>query len=174
MWQEQMEKLLELIQTGVHFINREGITLFYNQKMAEIDGLQRGDVLGKSIFHLFPSLNEETSTLVRALKSRKEMKEQVQTYVNFKGKQITSINTTYPVFHKEELIGAVELAEDITRIVQLNEQILQLRQQLLSKRKGERRSSNDPFIFSDLMGKAMAFFTPLTKEKGLPAQILRS
>lgn len=30
MWSKQMEKLLEFIQTGVHLINKEGITLFYN------------------------------------------------------------------------------------------------------------------------------------------------
>lgn len=131
MWQEQMEMLLEFIQTGVHLINKDGITLFYNQKMAEIDGLNQEHVLGKNIFHLFPSLTEESSTLVRALKTGKEITEQLQTYVNFKGKQITSINRTYPLRQNGEIIGAVELAEDLTRVVQLNEQILELRQQLL-------------------------------------------
>lgn len=152
MWREQMEKLLELVQIGVHFINQDGITLFYNQKMADIDGLNQEDVLGKSIFHVFPSLTEDSSTLVRALKSGKEVKEHVQTYVNFKGKQITSINNTYPVHHQGQLIGAVELAEDITRIVQLNEQILQLRQQLILDRNSQKKKPKGLYHFSDLIG----------------------
>ncbi|HBI03030.1 MAG TPA: Fis family transcriptional regulator [Paenibacillaceae bacterium] len=140
MWAEQMEKLLEYIQTGVHLINKEGITLFYNQKMAEIDGLNQAHVLGKNLFNLFPSLTEESSTLVRALNTGKEIREQLQTYVNFKGQQITSINRTYPLLQKGEIIGAVELAEDLTRVVQLNEQILELRQQLIQHQfKGEDR-----------------------------------
>jgi arginine utilization regulatory protein len=158
MWPEQMEKLLEFIQTGVHLINKEGITLFYNQKMAEIDGLNQENVVGKNIFHLFPSLTEESSTLVRALKTGKEIREQVQTYVNFKGQQITSINRTYPLWQNGEIVGAVELAEDLTRVVKLNEQILELRQQLIEHQfKGEDRVQ--------LIGMDPAFLHALEKIK---------
>lgn len=158
MWQKQMEKLLEYIQTGVHVINKDGTTLFYNQKMAEIDGLERENVLGKNLFHLFPSLTEESSTLVRALKTGKIISEQLQTYVNFKGKQITSINQTYPLYDNGEIIGAVELAEDITRVVELNEQILELRQQLIRHKYKDKDTVH-------LIGKNPAFLEALDKMK---------
>lgn len=46
------EKMLNIIDVGVHLIDREGITIFYNDKMAETDGLKREQVVGKN-FELF-------------------------------------------------------------------------------------------------------------------------
>ncbi|UTW69429.1 hypothetical protein KHA80_21895 [Anaerobacillus sp. HL2] len=54
---------------------------FYNQTMAEIDGLTQSDVVGKNIFHLYPSLTNETSTLNLALSKGIKTVDVMQTYV---------------------------------------------------------------------------------------------
>ncbi|GEN35890.1 sigma-54 interaction domain-containing protein [Aneurinibacillus danicus] len=165
-WSEEFEWLLGIINVGIHLVDREGTTVFFNETMAEIDGLDRKDVIGQSVFDLFPSLTNESSTLIRVLSTGEEIVDKVQTYMNMKGKQITSINSTYPLRKGGEIIGAVELAEDITRIVQLNDQVLDLRQQLYKKTKEKKNTQNDTqYHFSDLIGESPLFQQALTRAK---------
>lgn len=149
--------ILNKIHDGVHIVDKQGETVFYNETMAEIDGLSREQVLGKNIFDLYPSLTDETSTLYLALQG-KETVEKTQTYVNLQGKQITSINSTYPLYENGEIIGAVEIAKDITKIMSMYDQILDLRKQLVeTKRKNKNSSGSADYHFSDLMGESPAF-----------------
>ncbi|WCK54964.1 sigma 54-interacting transcriptional regulator [Aneurinibacillus sp. Ricciae_BoGa-3] len=151
------EWLLGIVNVGVHIISSDGTTVFYNKRMAEIDGFEQENVVGRNIFHLFPSLTNESSTLIRVLHSGEEIVDKVQTYVNSKGKQITSINSTYPIKQAGNIMGAVELAEDITRVVHLHDQVLQLRQQLVQKNTRGKKSESTGYQFYDLIGESPLF-----------------
>ncbi|WP_261178183.1 PAS domain-containing protein [Anaerobacillus sp. CMMVII] len=67
-WSKHYEWVLNMVHVGVHVVDKNGMTVFYNQTMADIDGMEREKVIGKTIFHLYPSLTGETSTLNSALK----------------------------------------------------------------------------------------------------------
>lgn len=166
-WSDYMEWLLGMVNVGVHLVDKNGTTVFFNEKMAAIDGLRRKDVLGRNIFQLFPSLTNENSTLIRALHTGHSTVDQVQTYMNIRGKQITSINSTYPLLKQNVIIGAVELAEDITRIVQLNDQVLELREQLYHRTSGKKKhTTNDTlYHFGDLIGASKPFMQALIRAK---------
>ncbi|MDQ7862876.1 PAS domain-containing protein [Peribacillus frigoritolerans] len=83
----QFEWILNVINVGVHIVNKDGDTVFYNEMMAHIDGLDREQVLGENIFQLYPSLTDESSTLHVALEKGNETIESIQTYVNLKEKK---------------------------------------------------------------------------------------
>lgn len=160
------EKMLNIIDVGVHLIDREGITIFYNDKMAETDGLKREQVVGKNFFELFPSLTHETSTFMKVLQSGTEIREKIQTYVSVTGKRITTINSTYPILEHGEIIGALEVAKDITSIVHLHDQILDLRHQIYeSPAKDKKSASSARYHFSDLIGKNEAFLQTISFAK---------
>ncbi|MCZ8515088.1 sigma 54-interacting transcriptional regulator [Paenibacillus filicis] len=160
------EKMLNMIDVGVHLIDNKGITVFYNDKMAETDGFHREQVLGKNVFDLFPSLTNETSTFVKVLQTGKEIREKIQTYVNVEGKRITTINSTYPLLEDGEIIGALEVAKDITSIVHLHDQILDLRHQIYeSPAKDKKNASSAPYHFSDLIGKSELFLNAVSFAK---------
>lgn len=157
-WASQFEWILNIINVGVHLVDKQGETVFYNETMANIDGLSRQQVLGKNIFQLYPSLTDETSTLNLALQNGEEIVDKIQTYVNMRGKQITSINCTYPLLEDGEVIGAVEIAKDITNILSLHDQILDLRMQLFETRQKNKSSvGTADYHFSDLIGKNEVF-----------------
>ncbi|WP_171253225.1 PAS domain S-box protein, partial [Acinetobacter baumannii] len=65
--------LLGIINVGIHLVDKEGTTLFFNETMAEIDGLDRRDVIGQNVFDLFPSLTNESSTLIGVLRTGEEI-----------------------------------------------------------------------------------------------------
>lgn len=157
-WSKHYEWVLNIVHVGVHVVDKNGTTVFYNETMAEIDGMEREKVLGKTIFHLYPSLTSETSTLNLALKKGIETAEAMQTYVNLQGKQITTINSTHPLYEGNEIIGAVETAKDITRIVRMYDQTLELRKELFeTKKKGRASKGSADFQFCDLIGTSANF-----------------
>lgn len=100
---------------GIHAVDNNGRTVIYNEKMKEIEGLALEDVGDRSILELF-NFDQEESTLLKVLQSGKEQLNVKQTYWNRKGTEITTINDTYPIFNQHTLIGAVELARDVTAL----------------------------------------------------------
>ena len=57
--------------------------------------------------------------IVKSVAKWKEQLNVKQTYWNRNGTEITTINDTYPIFDGDELIGAVELARDVTALEKL-------------------------------------------------------
>ena len=104
---------IEQTAVGIHAINKKGKTIIYNKKMKEIEGLALEDIQDRSLLELF-NFDHEESTLLKVLQSEKELLNVKQTYWNRNGIEITTINDTYPIFDEGNLIGAVELARDIT------------------------------------------------------------
>lgn len=110
------EKVLDAIDAGVHVINSEGTTIFYNKKMGEIEEMKTADVLGKNIREVFSFHKNGDSTLLQVLKKGTKIPNIRQSYFNNRGQEITTINNTFPIEKNGTLIGAMEIARDVTKI----------------------------------------------------------
>ncbi|MFD1443919.1 sigma-54 interaction domain-containing protein [Thermoactinomyces vulgaris] len=110
------KQLIDDVEIGIHVIDRSGKTIIYNQKMAEIESMKREDVLHKNVLEVFSFSRDQGSTLLEAVRTGKETRRVKQTYYNNKGKEITTINDTYPIRVDGEIIAAVEMAKDITKL----------------------------------------------------------
>lgn len=108
----------DTISVGIHAIDRNGRTILYNEKMKNIEGLDLQDVADRSLLELF-QFDQQESTLLKVLQSGYPVLNVKQTYWNRNGHEITTINDTYPVLEEGELIGAVELARDVTSLERL-------------------------------------------------------
>lgn len=124
---------------GIHAVDHTGRTVIYNNKMKAIEGFELEEVADRSILELF-NLNQEESTLLVVLQSGIEQLNVKQTYWNRKGNEITTVNDTYPIFHEEELIGAVEIASDVTALEKFILHPL--------------RKDSDPVTFSQVIAKS--------------------
>ncbi|ABR48520.1 sigma54 specific transcriptional regulator, Fis family [Alkaliphilus metalliredigens QYMF] len=151
-----LDQILQSIDEGVHVVDNKGKTILYNQAMAELEGMKLEEVIGESLLDVFPSLNDETSTLLKVLETQKPIVDQVQTYFNNHSKKITTINTTFPLYQEGEKIGAVEIAKDITKIKNLSDQVLTLQQQLI-KPSPPYKSEIKRYTFENLIGKSHIF-----------------
>lgn len=150
MTNEVLAAILKSIDEGIHVVNTEGITIFYNEVAAKHDGLEVDEVLGKPLLEVFPSLSTETSTLYKVLNTKKPIFNQPQTYMNKHSVKIDTINTTLPIFVQEKIIGAVEIAKDYSRMKILSERLLEL-QKGLNKRKQEPKAKNTNYTLDDLL-----------------------
>jgi arginine utilization regulatory protein len=126
--------ILESISQGVHVVDRRGVTVIYNKAASEIDGLSEREVIGKDVLSVFPSLDRHTSTLLRVLRTGVPELEQQQTFTNYKGKKITTINSTYPIVSGGKVVGACEVSSDVTGLKEMSERILDLGRELRGRR----------------------------------------
>ncbi|MEH7254546.1 sigma 54-interacting transcriptional regulator, partial [Neobacillus niacini] len=73
----------------------------------------------KNLLDVFMFKEDQSSTLVKALQEGKEAKNVKQTYFNNKGREITTNNNTIPIYVNDKLMGAVEIANDVTKLERL-------------------------------------------------------
>ena len=139
---ESLQAVLSTVDEGIHIIDDQGITLFYNQAASKLDNLLPEEVLGKHLLEVFPNLTRESSTLLKVLETGEPILNQQQTFANFKGKQITTINSTLPLFQDNQVVGAIEISKDITQVKELSEKVSLLQQELFrsSKTQGSDQS----------------------------------
>jgi arginine utilization regulatory protein len=152
--------ILNSIDEGIHVVNKHGQTVFYNPTMAKMEGMDYNQVINKDVLALFPSLTPETSTILRALRTREPVYDQVQTYFNNKGQRITSLNSTIPLWNGSDFIGVLEVAKDVTRMEDLALKVVDLQQRLYKRRQGKDEQAK-MYNFADIVGNSPALHHPL-------------
>ena len=132
---EILTAILETIDEGIHAVNGQGYTIYYNHIAAQLDGLKQEEVLGKHLLDIFPSLDVQTSTLLKVIENQEPIYNQHQSYTNIKGKQLVTVNSTLPLFVEGDCVGAVEISKDISRVKELSEKLVDLQAQMAKQQK---------------------------------------
>lgn len=147
--------ILEAVNQGIHVVDRDGVTIIYNHAASQIDGLSEREVLGRSVLSVFPSLDQHSSTLIRVLRTAVPELDTQQTFTNYKGKKITTLNSTYPIMVAGKVTGACEVSSDITQLKEMSEKILDLRRELRG-RGGRVPSAKSLYTLDDIVGESSA------------------
>jgi arginine utilization regulatory protein len=134
-------QLLDAVDVGIHIIDMEGRSVIYNRKMSEIEDMDKAEVLKKNVMEIFMFHSEEESRLLQALRRGAAHKNEKQTYFNFKGQEITTINDTFPLVSNGKRIGAVEIARDITKLERIS-------------RENAREKREAGFTFDQIIGQS--------------------
>lgn len=148
---EMLQAILGAIDEGIHVVDADGITIFYNHVAAKLDGLTAEEVLGKPLLEVFPSLDRESSTLLRVIESGESIYNQPQVYKNWKGVRVETINTTLPVRVGKRLVGAVEVAKDIGKLKELSERLVDLQAKISKPKRTKRTNEGLSFHFDDIL-----------------------
>ncbi|MBT2685747.1 sigma 54-interacting transcriptional regulator [Bacillus sp. ISL-37] len=164
--EEILSAILKCIDEAIHVVNTDGITIFYNEVAAKHDGLGISEVVGKPLLNVFPSLNNQSSTLLKVIETKKPIYNETQSFVNLHGRKIDTVNTTLPIFVQGELIGAVEIAKDYSQIKQLSERLVEI-QKSLKHRGGKAIKQQAGYMFRDLLTNNKHFMTVKKKAEKL-------
>lgn len=145
-----LKKILEYAPVGIHAIDNNYKTILYNEAMADLEGLSIEKVIGKDILDVFPSLTKQTSTLITAMESGKNILNRMQNYKNTKGEEITTVNTTVPLYDGKKVIGALEISNNMTHIREISDNIITLQKEIQSKNID---NGINRYTFDDLIGE---------------------
>lgn len=148
---QMLEAILGSIDEAIHAVNAEGITIFYNKVAAKHDGVEIDEVLGKHVLDVFPSLNSQTSTLLKVIETGKPIYQQSQTYKNNKGQLIDTVNTTLPIKVGEAIVGAIEIAKDLSRVKQLSQKLLELQEKVANQKTKPTATSGAKYHWDDFI-----------------------
>ena len=156
--------VVDILNQGIHVVDEDGVTVVYNRAASLLDGLFGAEVVGRRLLEVFPSLDEDSSTLLKVLKTGLLEPEKQQTFSNYKGKRITTVNLTHPIAVDGRVVGACEISTDITRMKEMAERIVDLQRELKDKASRVpisvpgRRSDAGPrrlFTLDDIVGESL-------------------
>ncbi|MDI6601068.1 MAG: sigma 54-interacting transcriptional regulator [Thermoanaerobacteraceae bacterium] len=147
------QDILEMIDMGIHIVDAKGNTVFYNAAMGRLEMMEPSNVIGKNLMEVFPSLNRGSSTLLHVLQTGETIVDKVQTYFNCRGQEITTINTTCPLIKNNRIVGAVEIARDITKLKELSEKVSYTHKSAKNKSSKQDRQLTR-YSFSDIIGES--------------------
>ncbi|MBF4695498.1 sigma-54 interaction domain-containing protein [Fusibacter ferrireducens] len=149
----QAKFLLNYISDGIQIVNSDGILIYCNRQAAMLDDINISESIGKHITEVYPSLIHEESTLLDVIESREMILNRDQTYRTYRGKLVTTINSTLPILDRGEIKGAVEISKNITEYKELSERYLDLQSQVREHDGGSRSSkaSKHYYNFEDII-----------------------
>ena len=92
--------------------DKYGYIEYYLTYRPELNNLKEREVLGKHITDIYPGLDNNTSSIMRVLKTGIPITNEYQMLSTFKGQSIKAVNTTLPIKDNDEIIGAVDVSPD--------------------------------------------------------------
>ena len=155
LFKENIREILDHIDGGIHIVDSDGKIIYYNKFAAHLDSINPEEAIGRHILEIYPSLTAETSTILRVIKNGQPILDHEQSFRNYKGKVIDTINTTIPIRSGRRIIGAVEISKDITEVKKLTEKVVDLQAELLLEEGIEQKrkeGSHAIYHFADIIG----------------------
>lgn len=153
-FRENIMEILDYLEEGIHVIDKNGIIVYYNSFAQGIDGIEDHKAIGSHLLEIYPSLTEDTSTLLMAIRTGTPIHKKEQIFLNYKGEKITTINSSIPIRGKGKILGALEISKDITTVRQMSEKIVDLQSKLYPKnKKSSNVNESAKFTFKDIIGK---------------------
>lgn len=142
--------IMDHITDGVQIFDAEGNMVYCNRRSAMLDDINIETAVGKNILEIYPSLTRETSTLLKVLSVGMPMFDLQQTYTTYKGKQVTTLNSTIPIREDGRIVGAIEFSNNITEVKALSEKVVDLQNKVYGGKKGNQQDEAR-FTFADIV-----------------------
>ncbi len=152
---ENIFEILDYIDEGIQIIDRNGKIVHFNKFAQSLDEIDRDKAIGRHILEIYPSLSYDTSTLLNVIRTGKPIFNIEQTFINYKGDKITTINSSIPIKSNGKIVGALEKSKDITDVRELSEKILDLQTELYKGQKStiSKQKSTASYTFVDIIGQ---------------------
>jgi arginine utilization regulatory protein len=153
--QENLEIILDYVSDGIQAIDKKGNIIYCNRTSAMLDDINREDAIGRHVLSIYPSLKKETSTLLKVVETGISIFNAEQTYTNYRGKKITTVNSTLPIKLKGEIVGAIEISRNITDVKALSEKLVDLQNKIYGGKDKKRTESDEAkYTFEDIIGNS--------------------
>ncbi len=144
---------LNVLEEGIHIVDSEGRTIFYSKGLEKIEHSKSNQVVGKHISEAY-MLDEESSVLLKVLKTGIAVKNYETTYMTSKGKTISITTNTYPIYDNGTIVAAVSVNKDTTNRKTMTETICRLQKQLYSRQQPYKNGTQ--YSFRDIIGNSEA------------------
>ncbi len=111
------------------------------------------DYHGKKYYEVYPHLDLKESTMTQCLKTGSVIYRDRQSFADCNGNKYTTRNITYPIIRFGEIVGAVELSQDITVLSDYTDDSIDVlnTKDDLPKEQGTMHAGSQGFTFEHIM-----------------------
>ncbi|MGL5314098.1 MAG: sigma-54 interaction domain-containing protein [Peptostreptococcaceae bacterium] len=165
-------KVLDSMYNGVHVYDKNANLIYYNKASSSISlETNEEEVLGKHLTDIFPNINPKYSTILTTLKTKSPVINRCDTFKSSSGKNITTINSAYPILYDNDLVGSWIIERDLSSI-QKNISDLTSMKDLITKQSSNLPLENEGIIhsFADLKGESTSFKKAIQLAKKVSSQ----
>lgn len=161
------ESMLTYLKQGIIVVDVDADVIYYNEPVTHIAGIDPEEAVGKNILDIFPDLTQENSTFYHVLKSGKPLIDYVQTYMNYRGEQVTTLTSTMPLIREGEIAGALELYRNLSDTSRLSQNIVSLQKELFKKVSDQKVQIENraQYTFRDILGNSISMKSLLEKAR---------
>ena len=109
-YMDQIRAVIQVCEDtdGILIVDRDGI--IRDHRIAMNYYWKAEETVGRHIRELYPELDEESSTILRALRTGRAIYDQRQEIVNSRGERVVLDATTIPISVDGQVVGAVDCA----------------------------------------------------------------
>lgn len=150
---------LNNVSEGVSIIDECGYVIFFNKAAEILEELSAEDVLGRHIKEVY-RLNEKTSLALESLATGRAIIDRFHHYATSKGKKLSVLASTFPIFQDGQITGVVSTAKDITLIRELLDKNAELVKAAADNRT-ESTGGLKKYTFENIIGKSKALMDVL-------------
>jgi len=120
-----LELILDNINEGVIATNKNGEIIVYNKQLAEFEGLDQNEVLGKTLKEVY-QWNDEQSEHMKVINTGEPIKE--SNYVNStsSGRENFLIAKTLPLYENDEVAVAFSISRNVNKIREMYNRSIEL------------------------------------------------
>lgn len=151
LYQSAFDELLD----GVQIYDQNACLVYLNQASREISNVPKHvKIIGKHLLDLY-NVEEEISTTLTCLRTQAPVINRLDNFKSTRGSSIVSVNTAYPIFDRNQLLGAVVFEQNLPAI---NQQIAKLEavKSTIKEKTGQYLSKFNGYCFDDMIGQNQA------------------
>jgi len=151
----QLEKIIDSIDEAIIGCDKNGYINIYNSANEQREKMSRKQVLNRHVEEVY-DFHGGGSLLMQALRKKKPIIDQYQEYTTrFSGTYVEIICSTVPIKEGNEVIGAVSVMKDYSKVKKLSEIIMDLQSNLYNTKQGKTAKpgiSVAKHSFTDIIG----------------------
>lgn len=175
----QLEKMIDSIDEAIIGCDKNGYINIYNSANERREKMSRKQVLNKHVDEVY-DFHSGKSLLLRAINEKKPIIDQYQEYTTeISGTYVEIICSTVPIMEGEEIIGAVSVMKDYSKVKKLSKIIMELQTNLYNPnltKASKPKPVGARHTFSDIIGSNRLLLDTIqwarkTAENSLPVLI---
>lgn len=109
MLDKSLLEMFDWLNEGISVIGLDYRIVFMNKKAAEISQVDIDKVIGSNYFEIYPSYCDETFQFVKPIMNGMIIKDKVQKYRNYEGREIAAACSYFPIRKNKKVVGVVEV-----------------------------------------------------------------
>ena len=151
----ELEKMIDSIDEAIIGCDKNGLVNIYNRANERREKMSRKDILNRPVNDIY-DFHSGQSLLLQAIRERRAIIDQYQEYTLYdSGVYVEILCSTVPIMEGDEIIGAVSVMKDYSRVKKLSKIIMDLHSNLLEsnqKKASKPGGAVAKHYFSDIIG----------------------